>query len=125
MGQFEKMLAASIQEGLKNLLGRTAMEAMIFHLNVDMARPDLDMIQSNLQRIFGRGAEIIEKVIVEELYFMLGIDARDSLGLDFRERVAYAKDLYLNEIIGCSQKKRAQRRTHIINDPRWPGTPVL
>lgn len=99
MGRFDRLLIASIREGLQNVLSRDAMEATVFHLNIDIDNPDLDLIHSKLRRIFGKGADIIEKVIIQELYLRIGIDPRDARGRGFQDAVTYAKGVHSNQII--------------------------
>jgi hypothetical protein len=81
------------------------MEATVFHLNIDIDNPDLDMIHNNLRRVFGKGAGIIERVIIEELYLRIGLDPKDARGRGFQDGVSYAKGVYSNQIVKASQLK--------------------
>jgi len=71
-------LLEAADEGLL-ILGESAREAIYFHLQktCSLAREDIpnqpDIFALGLEKIFGRGAKVVEESIVKSLYSKLGI----------------------------------------------------
>ena len=75
--EFERCLLEAIDESMVHILGETATQAIYFHLEQKhhLKREDvpdnLEDFQFTLERIFGIGALVIEKRIMENLYSRL------------------------------------------------------
>jgi len=81
--KFKKTLLETIDEGLNKILGETATQTIYFHLEQmhHLKREDIpDNLEDfllTLERIFGIGALVIEKTIMENLYSRLSLNNKD------------------------------------------------
>ena len=81
--KFKKILLKAIDESLNKLLGETAAQTIYFHLEqkqhlkLEDIPDDLKNFLFTLERIFGIGALIIEKIIMENLYSRLSLNNKD------------------------------------------------
>ena len=101
--KFKRTLLEAIDESLNKILGETATRTIYFHIqqNHHLKRQDIpDNLQdflSTLERIFGIGALVIEKTIMENLYSRLSINNKD-LSLKYKNKeqfnfIGYTTDL--------------------------------
>ena len=96
--RFNAVLAQAVQEGLDSI-GPSISEAVLFHLQrtsairSDRHFVDPEAFEDGLKNIFGYGAKVIEKRILEVLYVKL--EAPRKIGGDFRfsEEVKKAQKL--------------------------------
>jgi hypothetical protein len=92
---FKQALLEAIDEGLLTL-GKSGKEAIYFHLQnlCALKKEDIpdkpEIFVEGLQKIFGLGAEVIEKAIVKNLYLKLGLAFKEKKGYSFLE--------YLNDV---------------------------
>jgi hypothetical protein len=93
---FQKTLLDAIDEGLSSL-GESSKQAIFFHIELSF-RLKKDEIPTNLtefskalEKLFGAGAEYLEKVIAKRLYFRLGLEFEDAEYFDFLECIENLK----------------------------------
>jgi hypothetical protein len=91
----EQILAESVDEGLK-ILGDSGKQAILFYLekNFSVRKHDIpkkpEAFADGLKKIFGEGAYVIQKVILENFY--------SKLGLKYEEKENYTFLDYLREV---------------------------
>jgi len=89
--EFSNTLHESILDVLKNVLGEPSVKAILFHLEpVQLENPKEFHIK--LSSIFGEGAEILEKIIIKELFQRLNLPYEERSGFDFENNVEQAKE---------------------------------
>lgn len=90
---FSNVLAESIDEGLKRLLGEGGVKAVLNYLrSVQLDNPR--ELHIKLSSIFGKGTEILEKAVVKELYRKLNLSYEEG-AFDFERCINHAKILFL------------------------------
>jgi len=97
---FEKLLFEAIDEGLQEVLGESGRQMTFFHLEMsyqvkrdDIAKKTKDFA-TGLEKMFGAGASVLEKIIVKNLYSQLGLkykDKKDYTFADYLDDVKPAK----------------------------------
>lgn len=93
--KIEKIILDAVDEGLKTL-GESGKQAIFFHLEktYSIKKSDIpekpDAFAESLEKIFGVGATVIQKIILENLY--------SKLGLKYEDKDEYKFTDYLNEI---------------------------
>lgn len=86
----------AVDEGLL-ILGESGRQAIYFHLQnlYSLKKEDipnnLKVFADGLRKIFGQGAEVIEKRTIKTLYNKLGINYEEKRKLDFLDYVENAK----------------------------------
>lgn len=89
----DKILCESIIDGIRAALGTSSMKAILFHLGpVQLENPKEFHIKLFL--IFGKGTEVLEKIIVKELFRRLSLPYEEKRVFDFEGYVYYAKEVY-------------------------------
>jgi hypothetical protein len=91
----ERILAESVEEGLK-VLGDSGKQAILFYLEKSFSLKKHEIPQKpeaffdGLRKIFGEGAHVIQKVILENFYSKLGLKYEEKENYTF---VDYLKDV--------------------------------
>ncbi len=81
--QLKQVILEAVNEGLL-ILGESSRKAIYFHLQniVSLKMEDipenLETFKEGLEKIFGKGAETIEKSIVKTLHVKLGIEYKEK-----------------------------------------------
>lgn len=110
--EFRKALLKAIDKSLNQILGESATQTLYFHLEQKhhLKRegiPDnLEDFRFTLEKIFGIGALVIEKTIMENLYSQLSLN-NESLSLKYENKeqfnfIGYITDLrsiYIKEAV--------------------------
>jgi len=93
---FREILLAAVEESLSSL-GDSPKQAILFHLQ-DTFKIEMERIPENiteftkaLEKIFGPGANYLEKLIVKNLHEKLGLEFENSSNLDFLECLNHVK----------------------------------
>jgi len=92
---FEKLFTEAVDEGLKTL-GESGRQAIFFHLERSYSVKKYDIpkrpeaFAEGLEKIFGAGASVLQKIILENLYSKLGLRYEDKKDYTFAD--------YLNDV---------------------------
>jgi hypothetical protein len=92
--EFSRILFEAVDEGLL-VLGESGRKAVYFHLQnlYSIKREDipdkLEIFVESLRKIFGVGAEVIERAMARSLYGKLGLNYKEKKGCGF---MAYLND---------------------------------
>jgi len=92
--EFEKLFMEAVDEGLKSL-GESVRQMIFYHLEntYSVKRQDIPKkpkaFAEGLEKIFGVGALVLEKIIVKTLYSKLGLKYEDKKDFVF---IDYLKD---------------------------------
>ncbi len=110
---FEKTLLEAVDNALLSL-GESPRHAVYYHLNKSFKLQreeipgDTDEFSQALNNIFGPGAEVIEKIIVKNLYSRLNLNFEEKTCFEFVEYVSLAKEVV----------KREQQRSNVARTKR-------
>lgn len=97
---FEKLFMEAVDEALK-VLGESCRQMIFFHLekSYSIKRHDIpkkpEAFAAGLEKIFGAGASVLQKLILENLYSKLGSrykDKKDYTFADYLNDVKQAKE---------------------------------
>lgn len=94
---FEKLFIEAVDEGLE-ALGESGKHMIFFHLekSYSIKRHEIpkkpEAFAEGLEKIFGAGASVLEKLIVKSLYSKLGLEYEDKESRPFAEYVKDVKD---------------------------------
>lgn len=94
---FEKLFIEAVDEGL-NVLGESGRQMIFFHLekSYSIKRHEIpkkpEAFATGLEKIFGAGASVLEKLIVKSLYSKLGLKYEDKEERPFADYVNDVKE---------------------------------
>ena len=98
--EFEKLFMEAVDESLKSL-GESVRQMIFFHLekSYSIKRHDIpkkpEAFAEGLEKIFGVGALVLEKIIVKTLYSKLGLeyeDKKDFVFIDYLRNFITTKE---------------------------------
>jgi len=107
---FDKTLLEAVDCALLSL-GETPRKAIYYHLNKSFKLQrkeipeDADEFSQALNTIFGPGAEVIEKIIVKNLYSKLNLSFEEKTRLGFVDYISLAREIAKRE----QQRSRAEK----------------
>ena len=99
---FTKILKDAVDHGLL-VLGPSARKAIYFHLEKnysitqDQIPENMKAFTESLARMFGAGAQVIERLILEDLQTQLGLIIEKSGDSNFLNCLDKAKEMYLDK----------------------------
>ena len=94
---FDKLVLEAVDEGLK-VLGESGRQMLFFHLenSYSIKKPDIprkpEAFAEGLEKIFGVGSFIIEKLIIESLCSKLGLKYEEKRDYSFRDYLKEVKE---------------------------------
>ncbi|KPV62988.1 MAG: hypothetical protein AOA66_1058 [Candidatus Bathyarchaeota archaeon BA2] len=100
---FEKLFIEAVDEGL-NVLGESGKQMIFFHLekSCSIKKHEIpkkpEAFAEGLEKIFGAGASVLEKLIVKSLY--------SKLGLKCKEKSEYTFADYLNNVKNAKEDSK-------------------
>ena len=100
--RFRQVLLEAVDDGLLTL-GESGRKAIYFHLQnlYSIKREDIpdqpEAFVEGLRKIFGKGAEVIEKAMAKSLY--------NRLGMKYDEKKGYGFLAYLNDAMRMAQEE--------------------
>jgi hypothetical protein len=95
--EFEKLFIEAVDEGLETL-GESGKHMIFFHLDksYSVKRNEIskkpEAFARGLEKIFGAGASVLERLIVKSLYSKLGLDYEDVESLPFVDSVNHVRE---------------------------------
>lgn len=96
---FTKILKDAVDHGLL-VLGPSARKAIYFHLEKnysitkDQIPENIEAFTESLARMFGAGAQVIERLILEDLQTQLGLKIEESRDSNFLNCLDKAREMY-------------------------------
>jgi len=119
---FEKLFIEAVDEGLETL-GESGKHMIFFHLDKSYSikkheipkKPEA--FAKGLEKIFGAGASVLEKLIVKSLCSKLGLECEDVEGLPFADYVKYVKE--------ANDTKEARENNRGSNSPSNQQSPEV
>ena len=110
---FEKLFIEAVDDGL-DVLGESGRQMIFFHLenSYSIKRHEIpkkpEAFATGLEKIFGAGASVLEKLIVKSLYSKLGLKYEDKEGRPFADYVKDVKEAGENKgRRGCSSDRQS------------------
>jgi hypothetical protein len=94
---FEKLFIEAVDEGLETL-GESGKHMIFFHLDKSYSIKKYEISKKpeafakGLEKIFGAGASVLEKLIVKSLYSKLGLKYEEEENRLFADYVKYVKE---------------------------------
>jgi len=99
---FDKTLLEAVDHALLTL-GESPRKAIYYHLNKrfrlqrEEIPEDTDKFSQALNTILGSGAEVIEKLIVKNLYRKLNLNFEDKAGFEIDDYISLAREVAKRE----------------------------
>jgi len=112
---FDKTLLEAVDHALL-AFGESPRKAIYYHLNkrFKLQREDIpedtDEFSNALDTIFGPGAEVIEKLIVKNLYSRLNLNFDKKTCLEFVDYISLAREIAKREQQRLQVRKTKRRR---------------
>jgi len=109
---FDKLFIEAVDEGL-GVLGESGRQMIFFHLekSYSIKRHEIprkpEAFAAGLEKIFGAGASVLEKLIVKSLYSKLGIKYEDKEERPFAEYVNNLKEANDTKEAGQDNRRRS------------------
>jgi len=107
MEEFKKILLETIDESMVQVFGSTSTEVIYDYIegNHDLRKEDiaenLEIFSSSLEKMFGFGATLLEKLVLKKLYMKLGLKYEEKEGYKFLD---YIKELKSQILLDYMQK---------------------
>jgi len=120
---FEKTLLEAVDCALLTL-GESPRKAVYYHLGkrFQLSREeipdDTDKFSDALNTIFGPGAEVIEKLIVKNLYNKLNLNFEEKTRFEIDEYINLAREIAKREQQRKSVGKRKRNRRRNLLEPK-------
>ena len=111
---FDRTFLEAVDHALLSL-GESPREAIYYHLDKSfkLHKEEIPAVTSEfsqaLNAIFGPGAEIIERIIVKDLYSKLNLDFEEKTSLEFADCISVARELAKREKQRLRVEKRKKR----------------
>lgn len=105
--EFEKILLETIDEGMVQVFGNTSTGVIYDYLkgNHKLSKEDipenLEVFSFSLEKMFGFGAILLEKLVLKKLYKKLGLKYEEKKGYKFLD---YIKELKSQILLDYTQK---------------------
>jgi len=112
---FDKTMLEAVDHALFSL-GESPRQAVYYHLNKSFKLTreeipaDADEFSQALSTIFGPGAEVIEKIIVKNLYSKLNLNFEEKTSFEFVDYISLARELARHEQQPSKNEKRQRRK---------------
>jgi len=113
---FDKTLLEAVDHALL-AFGESPRKAIYYHLNKSfrLEREDIpedtDRFSQALNTIFGPGAEVIEKLIVKNLYNKLNLNFEEKTRFEIVDYISLAREIAKREQQRMRVRKRKRRRS--------------
>jgi len=107
MEEFERILMETIDESMVQVFGKTSTGVIYDFIkeNHDLRKEDipenLEIFSSSLEKMFGFGATLLEKLVLKKLYTKLGLKYKEKEGYKFLD---YIKELKSQVLLDYMQK---------------------
>jgi len=107
MEEFERILMETIDESMVQVFGKTSTGVIYDFIkeNHDLRKEDipenLEIFSSCLEKMFGFGATLLEKLVLKKLYTKLGLKYKEKEGHKFLD---YIKELKSQILLDYMQK---------------------
>ncbi|MCS4537863.1 MAG: hypothetical protein HYY67_03265 [Thaumarchaeota archaeon] len=101
--EFANILSDSIQEGLKNAIGESGMQAVFFHLGLSEHIGDPEAFHHAMYPLFRDGTTVLEKIIVKELFRKLNVSDYFLGDFGFQKYVSFARENFKIRMNGGEQ----------------------
>ena len=95
--EFDKILRCCIESALKEVLGETATPTILCYIGSDSLSERIESLVDVLERTFGSGAYILEKLILEKLYLKIGKAFEEEAGYKFSDYIKEARNKWLTD----------------------------
>lgn len=92
--KFFQVLHECILDVLENVLGKSGMRSIIFHIELGHYMDDPSEFHRNLYALLLNGANVVEKIIATELFRRLDIPYEERDNFDFTRCVNEARELF-------------------------------
>jgi len=89
--KFDEILFECINNTFIEVLGQSSTIAVFHHLGIGSSEVKADLFAESLVKIFGSGAPVLEKHILEDLYSHAGKTFQEKEGYKFIDYVNEAK----------------------------------
>jgi hypothetical protein len=93
---FEDLVESSITETLSKVLGQLVWKAIGFYFEPKRLSRDPDALPEVLGKLFGKNANVLERVIAEDLLTRVGAPQENRRGSDFRTYIRIAKARFIS-----------------------------
>jgi hypothetical protein len=94
---FEELLEETIVSSIRDLLGDSSMQAILYHVGMSGFGKDPKLFDQKLRELLRAPASIIEEVIVKDLFKRLDLLFAPTGTFDFERYVSSAKEVYMNQ----------------------------
>ena len=96
--EVESLIRETIDTSMKDLLGEKGREATMFHVALSDYAKESKEFHVRLFSIFHQGSEVVEKMIVRDLYSRLNIPLKEGSRFDYEESIRYAAKVACDRI---------------------------
>jgi hypothetical protein len=125
---FEKALSQAINEGLASIstivapVLRAYLDDAVFYeigrMSMRSTMKDVRKLERGLEKMFGFGAKVFEKKILNSLYTRLSLKSENSQNLSFSQEVKKAKEAFDLRKHKSKKKTRGHRRIASVSSEK-------
>jgi hypothetical protein len=89
--RFENILVEAISGAITEVLGANGFKTLCFYVDLSIARNNIQQYSNALRKVFGEGADELERKCVEKLYSLLNLKVQELQGYTFVQYVNNAE----------------------------------
>jgi hypothetical protein len=93
---FESIVEGSVMEAITKILGNEVWKAISFYFDPKSLSKEPDALLGTLEKLFGRNAIVLEKVIAETVLVRVQVPEERRRGSDFRNLIRIAKAKFIS-----------------------------
>ncbi len=95
---FEELVRSSFSETVSSVLGQETCKAVSFYFDISLLAKEPEIFAGLLERLFGRTAEVLEKMMSEKLIAKVGVKLERREGADFHTLIRIARAKFLSSL---------------------------
>jgi hypothetical protein len=93
--RFIEIFAEAVHETLRDIVGESPAQALLFHLNFPESAKQSDKFAASLRGLLRDGSSVVENAMVKRLWSKLGLAPADMIdSASFVDRIRRAKELF-------------------------------
>jgi hypothetical protein len=91
--RFDDLMNETVETTVRQILGEGAGQALLFHLGAKPSTSDGLEFSERLKRIVGKGAPVVEILILRSLYERIGMNYAEAPEKSFEQEVRRAREI--------------------------------
>ncbi len=101
---FEDIVGSCFSDSVSNMMGLQTWRAIRFYFDTSLLANEPEIFAGVLERLFGKTAKVLEKMILEALFLRVGATVEKREGYSFQALIRIAKARFLASVSSLTRK---------------------